>query len=252
VHDDPSREDLASEYATLAMLASLESQHEPPASLRQRVLSAVRGERFQSVYGNRGVWLTVADAPGVKEKILYSPSDEGKRTSLVKVPSSRDVRLLDPARDPAVFVVNGAVSIDGAPYETGDYIEAGDRTRVDTADGATLLVIERGSRATPRPRAVRSSEGAWHQLGRGTRIKPLAGGADERTDVMLLEMDPGSVLPEHHHAGLEEIFLLRGDCVAQGQSLAAGDYHRAYEDTDHEETATVEGCLMLVIVRRAA
>jgi hypothetical protein len=249
------------EVTTLAMLGALSARSgngariAPRPALRDRVLAAARAERFQSMPADRGLWMTVAGAPGVKQKTLYAPGLEGIRTSLVRAPSSSALGLLHAASDPAVFVVEGTLAIDGASYHAGDYIEPGDaeRGRGETTSHCTLLLIERGAVArSSRRQSVRATEGGWRQLAAGTRMKPLAGGAGEHTDVMLLEMDPGGILPEHHHAGLEEIYLLRGDCVAQGQSLRVGDYHRAYEGTDHEETTTASGCLMLVIVRRAA
>jgi len=124
-----------------------------------------------------------------------------------------------------------------------------------------VLVVERGEvpnapneSGAPRRRVPVVPAGAdgWRAMAPGTRVRPLAAGHAESVDVVLLEMAPGAVLPEHEHGGLEEIFLLRGSCRAQGRSIRAGDYHRAGHGTEHEDTTTDEGCLMLVVLRKAA
>jgi anti-sigma factor ChrR (cupin superfamily) len=99
---------------------------------------------------------------------------------------------------------------------------------------------------------VRAGADGWRAVAPGTRVRPLAGGAGESVDLALLEMAPGGLLPEHEHGGLEEIFLLRGSCRAQGRCIRAGDYHRAGHGSEHEDTTTDEGCLMLVVLRKAA
>ena len=65
-------------------------------------------------------------------------------------------------------------------------------------------------------------------------------------------MAAGGLLPEHEHAGLEEIFLLGGSCHCQGTRLLAGDYHRADGGSEHHDTTTDEGCVMVVVLRKAA
>ena len=130
----------------------------------------------------------------------------------------------------------------------------------------TLFVVERGAPNAPNaPNAPKRSEAprrrapvvppgphGWRPIAPGVRIRPLAGGAAESADVCLLEMDPDAVLPEHEHGGLEEIYLLRGSCRAQGRRIRAGDYHRAAHGSEHEDTTTDEGCLMIVVLRKAA
>ncbi|MFO0765789.1 MAG: cupin domain-containing protein [Nitrospiraceae bacterium] len=44
---------------------------------------------------------------------------------------------------------------------------------------------------------------------------------------MLVRLAPGGTIAAHRHAQVEEFYVLEGSCIAAGQSLKAGDYHRA-------------------------
>jgi hypothetical protein len=45
---------------------------------------------------------------------------------------------------------------------------------------------------------------------------------------------------------VEELFVLEGGCVCEGQALFPGDYHRSEADSLHRETSTDDGCLLLI------
>ena len=53
--------------------------------------------------------------------------------------------------------------------------------------------------------------------------------------------------PSHHHAAIEELFLLSGDLHLEGQVMRAGDYCRADRGSIHGETFTDDGCLFLLM-----
>lgn len=222
----------------------------PPPELRGRLLDRIRREPFQFVHADEGRWTPVAGDPAATAKLLYQGAHPGERTRLVRLPAGDARAALADARDPALLVVAGELWLGATRCARGDFAEP------DTSDAewraaapTTVLVVERPGGVAAR-RA--SAAGAWRPIAPGTRVRPLAGGHGAPVDVMLLEMEPGGVLPEHEHGGLEEIFLLRGSCRAQGRRLAAGDYHRAGRGSEHETTTTDEGCLMLVVLRRAA
>jgi hypothetical protein len=273
---DPAAREVADEqraFLALAMIAAASDGDghagaAPPPSLRDRVLGAVRRERFQFVHAHEGSWLSSA-TPGGAMKLLYAPGGaDGAETSpatrLLRVPAGATVAELDAAADAALLVVDGQLESGGERVGAGDFVDAPARgpgaPGWEASSPATLLVIERGgapraAHAPTRPRRIvraGEGEGSWRDLGGGTRTRRLAGGRGESTDIMLLEMPPDSVLPEHEHDGLEEIYLLRGECTAQGRSLGVGDYHRAEHGSEHAPTTTATGCLMLVIVRHEA
>jgi anti-sigma factor ChrR (cupin superfamily) len=100
--------------------------------------------------------------------------------------------------------------------------------------------------------SIRANEGDWKPIAPGVQVKILFTDRERRTMTMLMKMAAGSQLEEHRHHGAEELFVLEGDCFSAGQTLSAGDYHRAAPGSSHGVTSTKNGCLMLVISPLAA
>jgi anti-sigma factor ChrR (cupin superfamily) len=221
-------------------------------------MERVRAEQFHFMHGAEGVWMPLAGTAGGMAKTLHAGRTPGDRTRLVRVPAdAAEVAALRDAVDPAVVVVAGALEgPDGEQLTAGDIVQpaAGEAGAWRSPTGATLLVVERGGQpGARRARRLRvDAPAGWRPLAPGTEIFPVAAGRDERTDVILLRMTAGGLLPEHEHAGLEEIYLLGGSCHCQGTRLVAGDYHRAAGGSEHHDTTTDEGCLMVVVLRKAA
>jgi anti-sigma factor ChrR (cupin superfamily) len=74
---------------------------------------------------------------------------------------------------------------------------------------------------------ARSAELAWQPLATGIYLKPLFEDKDRKYNTSLVRMDAGAHYPSHHHAAIEELFLLSGDLHLEGQIMRAGDYCRA-------------------------
>lgn len=114
-----------------------------------------------------------------------------------------------------------------------------------------LLARVRESVRTPpvgwRFESVSASEG-WRMAGfPGVRVKTLS--VDEGRDVvtLLLEMAPGSRIPDHlHDDGADEGFVISGDVVTGGRLMRAGDYYYAGAGTPHTNTVSTGGCTALV------
>jgi hypothetical protein len=229
----------------------------PPPGLRARLLDRIRQEqRFQFVRAEEGQWAALDGDRAATAKLLFQGARPGERTRLVRLAAGDAAGLAD-AYDPALLVVDGELWRGDERCGAGDFaqaLSADDAPAWRAASPTTVLVVERASSGTSARRrpVVRVGADGWHAVAPGTRVRPLAGGAGEVVDLALLEMAPGGLLPEHEHGGLEEIFLLRGSCRAQGRCIRAGDYHRAGHGSEHEDTTTDEGCLMLVVLRKAA
>jgi anti-sigma factor ChrR (cupin superfamily) len=95
--------------------------------------------------------------------------------------------------------------------------------------------------------SVLSSEGTWRELIAGVLVKSLFVDPDSGVATSLVRMLPGTSLPAHKHLGVEQFFILEGDCNVAGQKLGPGDYHRAEKGSIHETTCTVNGTLFLLI-----
>jgi anti-sigma factor ChrR (cupin superfamily) len=85
----------------------------------------------------------------------------------------------------------------------------------------------------------------------GVRYTTLGRDPGNRTELMLVTMEPGSLVDEHDHPGVEELYLLAGDCECAGRILGPGDFHRARATSHHGVTRTRRGCRMLVILHHA-
>jgi quercetin dioxygenase-like cupin family protein len=95
--------------------------------------------------------------------------------------------------------------------------------------------------------SILASEGKWLELREGVLLKKLH--VDQATGIAtsLVRMLPGTALPCHQHLGVEQFFVIEGDCNVAGQRLTSGDYHRAEAGSIHETTYTVDGTLFLLI-----
>ena len=81
----------------------------------------------------------------------------------------------------------------------------------------------------------------------GCVVEEPACGQGDRIATSLVRMLPGTALPVHQHIGVEQFFVIEGDCHVAGQKLTPGDYHRAEAGSIHESTYTVDGTLFLLI-----
>ena len=95
--------------------------------------------------------------------------------------------------------------------------------------------------------SILASENTWRELREGVLLKKLH--VDPATGIAtsLVRMMPGTALPVHQHIGVEQFFVIEGDCNVAGQRLTSGDYHRAEAGSTHESTYTVDGTLFLLI-----
>lgn len=95
--------------------------------------------------------------------------------------------------------------------------------------------------------SILASEGRWRELREGVLLKKLH--VDQATGIAtsLVRMLAGTALPVHQHIGVEQFYVIEGDCNVAGQRLMSGDYHRAEAGSTHESTYTVDGTLFLLI-----
>jgi anti-sigma factor ChrR (cupin superfamily) len=94
---------------------------------------------------------------------------------------------------------------------------------------------------------ARSEELAWQPIASGVFLKTLFEDRARMYDTSLVRMEAGAHYPSHHHAAIEELFLLSGDLHVEDQVMRAGDYCRADSGTIHGETFTDDGCLFLLM-----
>lgn len=94
---------------------------------------------------------------------------------------------------------------------------------------------------------IKASEGTWRDIAPGVTAKVLSFNPALRRMTTLLRLAPSSNYAPHHHMDTEELYVLQGGCSIAGRAMTIGDYHRAEAGTEHYNTTTDEGCMLLVI-----
>lgn len=95
---------------------------------------------------------------------------------------------------------------------------------------------------------LRAADQRWLPTGvRGVRFRQLSADWRANRRTVLLDMDPGSELPEHGHAGLEEVYVVSGDLSIGNEELKPGDYFRVQPGCEHGTPRTRDGCVCIVI-----
>ncbi len=96
------------------------------------------------------------------------------------------------------------------------------------------------------PLIRRSRDMKWKSFGvPGISIGRLFADKEKREITCLLRLEPGIKFPLHRHGGVEEIFMLEGDLVVEGEVCYQGDYIRSLPGSTHAPI-TEGGCLLLV------
>jgi DNA-binding NarL/FixJ family response regulator len=95
---------------------------------------------------------------------------------------------------------------------------------------------------------IARTEGMEWQLGgvSGCQSKVLFVDDRQQCVTSLVRMQAGTHFPAHRHGGPEEVFMLEGDLVVEGQRMKPGDYCRAETTSIHSESYTESGCLFLL------
>lgn len=122
--------------------------------------------------------------------------------------------------------------------------------RVEARDILLARLPHEGVRSEPEFSreifSVRADEGEWNQVKAGILVKVLSMDAASGLAMSLVKMSPGMRLEPHRHKGVEEFFILEGDCTVNGENLGPGDYHRATQGSIHLTTHTVHGTMFLL------
>jgi anti-sigma factor ChrR (cupin superfamily) len=106
---------------------------------------------------------------------------------------------------------------------------------------------ERLPRLSRNQISIRASDSDWDQVCEGVRVKRLFNDPSSGIQTSLVRMVAGTHLPAHRHTGVEQFYVLEGDCTVNGERLGPGDYHRAEVGSVHEETYTEFGTMLLLV-----
>ncbi|MEG4347442.1 cupin domain-containing protein [Microcoleus sp. A003_D6] len=93
---------------------------------------------------------------------------------------------------------------------------------------------------------VRSNDVKWKSYGvPGVSFGKLYIDKKKREITCLMRLEPGITFPLHRHAASEEVFVLEGDLIVEGEICHQGDYIRSVPGSIHS-SFTQGGCLLLM------
>ena len=95
--------------------------------------------------------------------------------------------------------------------------------------------------------SIRGEEGEWREVQEGVLMKQLYVDHSIGLATSLVRMLPGTSLPRHRHNGVEQFYVIEGDCHVHDETLGPGDYHRADAGSIHNTTYTLQGTTFLLV-----
>jgi DNA-binding NarL/FixJ family response regulator len=90
-------------------------------------------------------------------------------------------------------------------------------------------------------------ESEWEDVASGISCQLLATDEQKERVSMLVRLAPGAAYPPHHHAGVEELYLLDGKLVIDDKTLYPGEYNRAEPDTGDQRVWSETGCTCVLL-----
>lgn len=97
-------------------------------------------------------------------------------------------------------------------------------------------------------RTVRADEGKWTTIAPGVRLKKLSSDRARNTVMVLMEMQPGAVVPPHEHHHPEDSYIISGSARLGDLVLFAGDFHHVEAGSKHDSIVSDDGCLALLVM----
>lgn len=94
--------------------------------------------------------------------------------------------------------------------------------------------------------AIGSQDLKWHpHRTEGVQVAYLFLDSAHSQRSLLVKAAAGVVYPLHRHQGIEEIYMLEGELILNGEVYLAGDYIRSYPNSIHAPS-TSTGCMFLI------
>lgn len=90
-------------------------------------------------------------------------------------------------------------------------------------------------------------EPEWEEVAPGISCKLLATDRTRKRVSMLVRLAPGAAYPPHTHAGVEELYLLRGELMIEDRTLHPGAYNRGEPGGSDQFVWTGTGCMCVLL-----
>lgn len=192
------------------------------------------------------------EIPGIEEKVFerIGTGAEARETTLLRLAPGTGVAQGRAECRIDMFVLDGAIDVAGRDCKAGFFLRLpeGSQFAVRSADGATIMLKKRGGSADGERIVLDTRDRAnWAPWGgRGSEKAQIydQGALPEASWVGY--MLPDLTIPEHDHAGGEEIFILEGELRDERGVYGPRTWVRFPIGARHTPTSLSEGCLMIV------
>ena len=88
--------------------------------------------------------------------------------------------------------------------------------------------------------------GPWRWIGPGARVRDVHAPRDGACRVILLEIQPGRVMPRHTHGGVELTCVIAGAYATETARFNPGDLEEADQDTLHQPRVVSDNACLCV------
>ena len=95
--------------------------------------------------------------------------------------------------------------------------------------------------------SLRLNEGKWRKLAPKVSSKVLYADAQTGLVTSLIKLEPGGYLPRHRHLGIEQMFIVAGECLINGEVFSPGDFRMRPPNTEDDELTTERGATILLV-----
>lgn len=99
---------------------------------------------------------------------------------------------------------------------------------------------------SPQTRTMRATSLSWEDFLPGVERKILFADTASAISGVLYRVAPGTVVPSHGHAVIEECLVLEGEIEIDGVTIRAGDLHMAFAGTRHSPLSSPRGALVYI------
>lgn len=260
---DLLRQEVKAYHATTRSLADAVAPVKPPTTLRERLVNHIALEAARETEQFERVANTLALGA-----VPVTPRDSVRERLLSRIQGHTELQL--PLEDPASAIDQPAVlrgeesareSQLRSPHDAGSRFTWLSYWRTALPNFLRTIVIRAMTservrywkarvtlqQPTKGLTFIRASEGTWRGIAPGVMAKVLSFDPASRRTTALLRFAAGTRYAPHRHTAVEELLVLEGGCSIAGREMTIGDYHRADVGTEHYDTSTNEGCLLLVI-----
>lgn len=191
------------------------------------------------------------EIPGVEEQVFerIASGPDARETAILRLapgvvlaPEKAECRV-------DIFVLVGSVEVGGRERRERHFTRfpPGADMGLRTAGGATIMVKKRavaGAVPIALDTSDRANWAAWG--GRGSEKAQIYDPGELAEASWVGFMLPDLTIPEHAHAGGEEIFILEGELRDERGHYGPGAWVRFPVGVTHTPTSLAQGCVMLV------